>query len=127
VLNDDVRDGGQPGALAAPADELLQGRLGAADGSFDVTFRRIPDPACERKFCGHFFGCEAVGDALDSACYDEMNGWHGMIRWVIAIRAKVRISGKWLKNKQERLKRFAEWQNKGNIYQNSRHDCIDQY
>jgi hypothetical protein len=77
VLNDDVRDGGQPGTLAAPVDELLQGRLRPTHGGFDVTFRGIPDPACERQSDGCFFGGETVGNALHSTFYDEMDGWHG--------------------------------------------------
>lgn len=74
-----------------------------------MTFGGIFNPAGERQVRGHFFGCETVGDALDSACYDEMDGWHLVIRWVIDIGAKVRISGnmptkagvsgKWLKKK----------------------------
>ena len=88
-----------------------------------MTFGGIFNPAGERQVRGHFFGCETVGDALDSACYDEMDGWHLVIRWVIDIGAKVRISGnmptkagvsgKWLKKNTGPIESICEVREEG--------------
>ena len=62
--------------LAAPGDEGLYCCVGTGDDGFDVPGCCVLYPPGEGELEGLIFGAGAVGDALDPAFYEEMNGWH---------------------------------------------------